>query len=229
MFNRIVLNAPHSSPVFPFGKECWDSGIDAEIERWTDWYTDWLFQSADPRVVSVVYPISGFFCDVERLENDPVEAVVQGLVYKQFNGLNRSIPPADEEWARRSYYEHIDRLKAAIRDEHTLLIDCHSFPADLSDVDFCIGFNEDWSRPNDSVIDLVASTFRYAEYMVGVNTPYSNSISPANGFEYQSIMIEVNKKEYLGKNIILSIERVSRLWSSIDGLYKAIWFLPRII
>lgn len=83
-----MLNVPHSSPVFPFGKECWDSGIDAEIERWTDWYTDWLFQSADPRVISVVYPFSRFFCDVERLENDPLEAVGQGIIYKQFNGLN---------------------------------------------------------------------------------------------------------------------------------------------
>jgi putative restriction endonuclease len=28
-----------------------------------------------------------------------------------------------------------------------LLLDCHSFPSELSDVDICIGFNEDWSKP----------------------------------------------------------------------------------
>lgn len=222
MLDRIVLNIPHSSPVFPFGKECWDSGIDAEIERWTDWYTDWLFQSANPRVISVVYPFSRFFCDVERLENDPLEAVGQGIIYKLFNGLNRSISPADEEWARRSYYEHIDRLKAAIRDEHTLLIDCHSFPADLSDVDICIGFNEDWSRPYDSVIDLAARTFRDAGYAVGLNMPYANSISPANGFEYQSIMIEVNKKAYLGRSAVLNPDFSSRIKHVLANLYKTL-------
>lgn len=64
-------------------------------------------------------------------------------------------------------------------------------------MDICIGFNEDWSRPQDSVIDLVARTFRDAGYVVGINTPYSNSIPPAKGFEYLSIMIEVNKRLYL--------------------------------
>lgn len=110
---------------------CWDSGINVEIEFWTNWYTGWLFLSVDPRVVSVVCPFSIFFCDVDRLENDPLEAIGQGIVYKQFNGLSRSISPAEKGWARRAYYEHINRLKAAIRDEHTLLIDCHSFPADF--------------------------------------------------------------------------------------------------
>lgn len=219
MFERIVLNVPHASPVFPMGKEHWDEGIDVEIERWTDWYTDWLFQSADQRVVSVVYPFSRFFCDVERLENDPLEAVGQGIVYKQFNGLNRSIPPADEDWARCSYYEHINRLKAAIRDEHTLLIDCHSFPADLSDVDVCIGFNEDWSKPQEPIINSVVKIFRDAGYIVGINTPYSNSIAPAMEFEYQSLMIEINKKAYLKRSAIPCLDNASRIKQVLARLY----------
>ena len=75
---RIVLHIPHASPVFPFGVSGWEEGIAAEVERWTDWYTDWLFASSsrlDGRIVSVHYPFSRFFCDAERLENDTLESV----------------------------------------------------------------------------------------------------------------------------------------------------------
>lgn len=30
----------------------------------------------------------------------------------------------------------------------SFLIDCHSFPPDLSDVEVCVGVNDDWSRPD---------------------------------------------------------------------------------
>lgn len=196
--NRIVLNVPHASPVFPFGKECWESGIEAEIVRWTDWYTDWLFQSGCPMVHSVVYPFSRFFCDVERLENDPLEGIGQGIVYERFNGFRRMLSEADISWIMASYYEHLNRLKSLIRDEHTLLIDCHSFPEDLSNIDICIGFNDDWSKPSESLICLVEAVFHEAGLTVGLNSPYSNSISPDTGFTYQSVMIEVNKGVYMG-------------------------------
>ena len=90
MFGRIVLNIPHASPVFPFGRGGWEDGIRREIDRWTDWYTDWLFSSAsrlDSRIIPVAYLFSRFFCDVERLENDPLEAVGQGIVYERFGDL----------------------------------------------------------------------------------------------------------------------------------------------
>lgn len=222
MFERIVLNVPHSSPVFPLGKENWDVGIDIEIERWTDWYTDWLFQSIDPRVIPVVYPFSRFFCDVERLENDPMESVGQGIIYKQFNGLLRTISSLEEEWVRQSYREHIGRLKTAIQNKHTLLIDCHSFPKDLSNVDICIGFNDDWSKPHDSIIKKVEGVFLSAGYIVGINTPYTNSISPLMAFNYQSIMIEVNKKAYLRSNSVLDKHRSMHLKHILTDLYKTL-------
>ena len=78
---RIVLHIPHASPVLPFGRSGWEGGIEAEIVRWTDWYTDWLFASSsrlDPLIVSVAYPFSRFFCDAERLEEDPLETVGEG-------------------------------------------------------------------------------------------------------------------------------------------------------
>lgn len=82
MIERIVLNIPHSSDAFPEGcKGSWEDGVDEHIRRWTDWETDRLFGAAslaDRRIRPVVFPWSRFFCDVERLENDPLESVGQG-------------------------------------------------------------------------------------------------------------------------------------------------------
>ena len=46
--------------------------------RWTDWYTDELFTDSwgsDPRIRYLVGTVSRFDCDLERLENDPLEGV----------------------------------------------------------------------------------------------------------------------------------------------------------
>ncbi|MCI6239358.1 MAG: N-formylglutamate amidohydrolase, partial [Lachnospiraceae bacterium] len=79
MIDNIVLNIPHSSSEFPgTAKDGWENGIDEHIQRWTDWGTDRLFgmaSSMDPRIHPVTFPWSRFFCDVERLENDPLEKI----------------------------------------------------------------------------------------------------------------------------------------------------------
>ena len=44
--------------------------------------------------------------------------------------------------------EVLNRWTAASEDV-TLIVDCHSFPSDIApDVDVCLGFNEDASRPS---------------------------------------------------------------------------------
>lgn len=219
MFDRIVLNIPHSSSVFPFGKGGWDDGIDEEIMRWTDWYTDWLFQSHDARIVSVSFPFSRFFCDVERLENDPLESVGQGVVYRRFNSLKRSLSDDEELWVRRTYREHLERLQSYIIDGRTLIVDCHSFPSDLSEIDVCIGFNDDWSCPSKKTIDTVINTFRSKGYNVGVNSPYSNSITPHCLHLYKSIMVELNKSIYLDGHNTLLLNQAERLKCIINDLY----------
>lgn len=216
---RIVLHIPHASPVFPFGRSGWEEGIRREIGRWTDWYTDWLFASAsrlDPRIIPVSYPFSRFFCDVERLEDDPLEAVGQGIVYERFGGLKRSVSEAERVFALRSYKEHHDRLRRAITGERTLLVDCHSFPPDLSDVEVCIGVNEDWSRPEGYIIDGTVRKFSSLGYKVGINTPYSNSMAPLCTSPYSSMMLEINKKTYLQAAGELDQEKGRKLRNTIE-------------
>lgn len=221
MFGRIVLNIPHASPVFPFGRGGWEDGIQREVDRWTDWFTDWLFISEDPRTVAVAYPFSRFFCDVERLEDDPMEEVGQGIVYRRFNGLKRELEAGEETWTLTSYREHIGRLRRAVNEE-TLLIDCHSFPQDLSDVEICLGFNDDWSRPPRAVIEYVERHFIRAGYRVGLNSPYSNAVSPACDCRYRSLMVEVNKGVYMKGGAMMDRERAGFLRRTIREMYEGL-------
>ena len=214
----IVLHIPHASPVFPLGLDSWDEGINSEITRWTDWYTDWLFASCtrlDSRIIPVSYPFSRFFCDVERLENDSLEKIGQGIFYTRFGLLNRRYSDGEKQFALYSFYEHRRRLIKALRPE-ALLIDCHSFPADLSQTDICIGINNDWSQPDNNLIDKILSHFQAKGYSVGVNEPYTNSISPDAGFRYSSLMIEVNKRVYLHGPQALDIPKAYVLRQCIE-------------
>ena len=108
MIDSIVLNIPHSSSEFPgTAKDGWENGIDEHIQRWTDWGTDRLFgmaSSMDPRIHPVTFPWSRFFCDVERLENDPLEKIGQGIVYSSFEGIGRNITGSEKEIIYRLYY-----------------------------------------------------------------------------------------------------------------------------
>ena len=82
MADRIVLNIPHSSFQFPFGYDAWDNGIHIDMERLTDIFTDKLFipDTSQPEIIPVIFPYSRFFCDAERLVDDPMEKIGQGII-----------------------------------------------------------------------------------------------------------------------------------------------------
>ena len=101
-----------------------------------------------------------------------------------------------EEHLLSLWHNHQERLRYNLCPD-ALLLDCHSFPSELSDVDICIGYNEDWSKPNKETIELAINLFEDYGYKVGINEPYSNSETPDCPFTYQSMMLEVNKKVYM--------------------------------
>ena len=64
----------------------------------------------------------------------------------------------------------------------TLLIDCHSFSSipnllnsNPSEIDICIGYNDDMTCPDIEVINNIVRYFEYLGYRVGINKPFSNS------------------------------------------------------
>lgn len=116
----------------------------------------------------------------------------------------RTIPAEAEKPLHGLWHSHQRCLRSALASGSSpLLLDCHSFPTRMSDVDICIGFNEDWSKPDTRTIEYAVNWFEDNGFKVGINTPYSNSIAPECSFRYHSMMLEINKKAYLKGNSIL--------------------------
>ena len=207
MYERIVLNQPHASVEGLYDDQLsyWQINTDFinnVVVPWTDWHTDFLFnQLQDFRIRKVRFPYSRFIVDAERLWNDPLESIGQGIVYRQFGTHKRNIPISAESRLRKLWQRHQRQLAKELK-SNALLLDCHSFPSHLSDVDICIGYNNDWSKPADQTISKVVDIFDSYGYRVGVNNPYSNSETPQCNFRYHSLMLEVNKKCYLRQRSI---------------------------
>lgn len=220
-YENIVLNIPHAG-VRGLGSIKCDNKVNllAEVRKWTDWYTDLIFiPEKSDRVKHIIADYSRFAVDVERLLDDPLEKKGQGIIYTKYNGQERYVDEKERIRLMAYYYDYMDRLKSMLS-EHSLLIDCHSFPSDMSDVDICIGYNEDWSSPTDFVIDLVVESFKQHGYKVGVNTPFSNAIAPETGYTYNSIMIELNKRVYLNEQTLDFNDNAPKLREQLASLYS---------
>jgi len=225
IYNKIVLNVPHSSIEGVFDKQfCgWEKNERFEedcVLKWTDWYTNIIFEPKCKLKECIdmhIFPLSRFIIDAERLEHDPLETKGQGILYTDFEGFHREIAPEVRDYLMNIYHKYIQQIINSITD-NTLLVDCHSFPPELSDVDVCLGFNEDWSKPEQQTIDRIIRKFYDAGYKVGVNNPYSNSLSPTCDHSYHSLMIEVNKRIYIGSNHLL-LPDADKLRKIINELY----------
>ena len=201
-YKRIVLNEPHASVEGLYDERLsgWnidDRFINDVVFRLTDWHTDYLFHGfRHPSIKTLRFPFSRFIVDAERLWDDPMERIGQGIIYRHFDGYQRQVPCLNESRLLQLWEGHQQRLKDSLC-EGALLLDCHSFPEDMGDVDVCIGFNEDWSKPDKELLDFTVNLFEENGYSVGINYPYSNSEAPECPFGYQSMMLEVNKRVYL--------------------------------
>lgn len=231
---NIVLNIPHSSINGVFDKnfggwQCNPYFMDDCLKKWTDWYTDMLFNplSRKENVETIVFPYSRFVCDVERLKNDPLENIGQGIIYTEFDGYKRNLTEEQKKNIMKLWEKHQTNLQSAIKDENTVLIDCHSFPSNLASNDICIGYNDDWSY-NKEIIDGIIKIFEKEGYSVEKNIPYSNSITPEKDFPYNSVMIEVNKRIYMNENLMI-LEKNARQWMRWSGTLEKIYnFLQNV-
>ena len=201
-YNRIVLNEPHASIEGMYDDQLSGWRIDERfinevVFRLTDWHTDFLFHGfRHPKIRTVRFPLSRFIVDAERLWNDPMEAIGQGIIYRHYDGYRRHVTTESEAKLLCLWKGHQQKLKSNLC-ESALLLDCHSFPEEQGDVDICIGFNEDWSKPDRELLAYAVNLFEDNGYSVGINYPYGHSEAPACPFAYQSMMLEVNKRVYL--------------------------------
>lgn len=222
-YERIVLHIPHAGVVGLDGARWADrEALQCHVDYLTDWRTDTLFTRPDtPEIVPVVADRSRFVVDCERLVDDPMEVFGQGIVYTRYNGNTRKVGTLERLSLMRYYRRHVGRLRRALTPD-SILIDCHSFPSDKADIDICIGFNEDWSRPDDGTLRAVADTFKANGYSVAFNHPYANSVAPPTGFVYPSLMIEANKRCYWDELGLRFNDGADRLYSTISQTYKTL-------
>lgn len=220
MYDKLVLNIPHAS-LGGLTNTNWSDRrvLYNEVRKWTDWFTDYIFDHQKPNTYAIISQFSRFVVDCERLVNDPLEKVGRGILYMNIgDGCARELRTNEKRRLLAYYLRHQELLRRNLT-ENSLLIDCHSFPSNEADIDICIGYNEDWSKPNDFTLNLVRDTFKNAGYSVVFNKPYSNSISPRATFYYPSLMIEVNKRCYMDEDTLRLTDDADRLRSTINNLY----------
>lgn len=238
-YEKILLHIPHSSTSFPLGSKCSFKDLNEEEKLLIDYYTDELFIPRDPQwyINYVVFPYCRLYCDVERLVNDPLEYKGLGISYHRI--VESDILPFEERSFSTlreafKYYADFHAYVSKIMVDMTvmnkiLLIDCHSFsnlPNLLNpnppDIDVCIGYNDDETRPNDVIIGNIIQHFESLGYKVGVNEPFSNSKTFSVPVKYNSVMIEVNKRLYMNELTLEKTDGFIGMQHAIMSLYQTL-------
>lgn len=223
--------------------------IQSASRPFIDWYTDELFVPSEEneRIKSIVFQWNRAICDVERLAHDPLEK--KRVDESRPHGLTLGISMFDfGDWcykcnlARNKCYNNYMAHQRALEDllmksstnglesyccyPPVLLIDCHSFSAsptalcpEPSDIDICLGYNDDWSRPSDDTLQVVADYFKGKGYKVGFNTPFSCSKTVEVPINYHSLMIEVSKRLYMNEETLEKTENFAQLQIDLQALY----------
>ena len=264
-YSNIILHIPHAWDKLPenlFNNETGRSELIKQSKDLIDYHTDSLFSFApntydidlsfdrtshshfishernpykDKAVTMVICNVCRTLCDVERMQNDPLERKKMGILFGgDERGAKFGIGKKTDE-AFRAYYDgyHAYMVELLGSNSFPLLIDCHSFSShstklvsmtqEKSDIDICIGFNEDQTRPSDKLLNLVAKHFEEMGYNVAINKPFSNAKTFDSKSPYHSIMIEVNKRLYMNEGS-LQIEESGfyKLNVALRALYRRI-------
>ena len=225
-YTKIVAAIPHSVSKAHYWQWQDTKPMKKALNRWTDWFTDELFGSEVPDVTVVKAKMSRFECDVERLEGES-ERLCRFIRERGDEHTKNWV--LGDAMCRNMYLADWFRYRAEILDaaseDVTLIVDCHSFPSDIApDVDVCLGFNEDASRPSQQTIELVARLFREAGYSVAFNRPYANALAPV-GYIGHSLMIEVNKHTYMDEKSLKKNTGFDHLKNTIDSVYRELLWM----
>lgn len=227
-YEQIVAAIPHSVGELS-GIYRWLTKKDpsAARDKWTDWFTDELFGIEMPCVTIVKALYSRLECDCERLEGEDDRLM-------HFVQLEDSPEPKyfhESSMVRRNellakWYEYRAKILHAASDRTSIIVDCHSFPSEVApDVDICLGFNDDSSKPRDQTIESVAAIFRKAGYTVALNRPYANALAPTDYIGH-SLMIEVNKKTYMDEVTLQKTDGFGKLRKVIEDVYRELLWMP---
>ena len=206
----MILHIPHSATAFPE----WAAADvpPSDIALMTDWFTEELF--AYPAHTSRIFGFSRFACDVERLEDDPLGAIGQGILYTKLTDgrVFRTLDERQQAGLMALYHQWHKRLRNEASQSLSLfprvvVVDCHSYSgiqlgqdeAGLPDV--CIGVNESSNAQLNELVTQVREVFHANNYSTAVNHPYGGAVTPFSDPNMYSLMIEVNKRIYLTSDL----------------------------
>jgi N-formylglutamate amidohydrolase len=188
-----------------------------ELDIMTDWYMDILLPNYD----QIKFNYSRLFCDVERFLDDSKEIMAKhgmGVIYtKTHDGRTlKNVDKRRKTYTIKNYYfPHHHKLTEAVKDKingfgQCLIIDCHSYDervpwiSGMTCPDICLGLN----TPNKTIENEVGRLCQRYSYSFQINTPFSGSISSndVNNEDVLSVMLEINKRIYMGegRKIVLS-------------------------
>ena len=225
---RTIVHVPHASTRIPSQIRSTlllsDEALKDELVRLTDWYTDELFDLPDDIAIAVRYPVSRLVCDPERFADDAQEAaskIGMGCVYvKTSTGIDlRNTNAASWKTDRTQlidtfytpHHKALDDAVEGVLDKglNPLIIDAHSFPdfpipLETTPIenrpDICIG--TDTFHTPQPLIQVAIEAFETEGFSVMVDVPFKGTITPMKYYRHEkrlrSIMIELNRKLYLG-------------------------------
>lgn len=215
-FERIVAWLPHTGLYLPNVEESPEfDKLRQDALLLADEQVDRLYSFLPNKITS---DYSRFVVDLERyLDNskEPMATRGMGYLYSRLidgTSFDRSIFGGDDYFTQ--YYKHKHaQLKQAIEriGDGAILLDLHSFnPVPLAcDMDkkpnrpdICLGFNADETKPEDSILQALQEHFEDNGFKVAFNTPFSGAMTTNTRVKYKSLMIEVNKRCYLGNHVI---------------------------
>lgn len=219
-----LLHIPHSSTCIPeWTRDQFilsDQELVEETNLFADLYTDELF-AGGPCCPRIVFDQSRLLVDVERFpekHREPMEAHGLGAVYSVTSALTPLRINLDESERQALidcfYKPHHEELESWVTTclglfGRCLIIDCHSFP----DEPFAYENQSLQKRPNiclgtdsfhtpQGLIKVAEEEFVKLGFSVAIDYPFAGTMVPMRylGIDQrvQSIMIEVNKKLYLG-------------------------------
>jgi N-formylglutamate amidohydrolase len=261
-YGQIIIHTPHAGTELPMYFSCVKyvgimpsynaqrASIRNLFWQLTDHYTDKLFSFVSDgsnllrpfgvykRIEQISFKYSRLFCDVERMENDPLEEKGLGIHYDINRYIDEKAKPITWRFGKEKvmeiYNEHHNQLLFSVGTTKTLLLDCHSFSErdnilcpnahEYKDIDICIGFNEDETKPSEEFILSVRNFFTACGYRVEFNKPFSNS-KTLEGFckegnhQYHSLMIEVNKHCYMNEDTLEITAGYHKLHAELQQLY----------
>ncbi len=233
-YRNILLHIPHSSTSFPVNTPYTFDDLNVEERLLIDYYTVELFTPLNnmEQVSSLVFPYCRLYCDVERLVNDPLELQGLGISYVRhhhFPSRYASFSTLQSAFPLYADFHAAVSKQMVEKGSDLLLIDCHSFSAKPNllntnppDIDICIGYNDDDTRPTDAVLTAIAHHFRSRGYKVGINTPFSNSKTFSVPLPYHSVMIEVNKRLYMNESTLEKSPGFLPLQRDLQSLYRVL-------